>query len=297
MRIEKFRIALEEYARVLWPNSRFVDECLEESGMRLADLDGIAVSTRPGLVIALRVGIAKALSLARQARTRFVNVHHMQAHATIASLLHPELRFPYVCVLISGGHALITIAYGPENFELLASSVSGSPGECLDKIARSLPSEAFTEFIGLHPGAALEQLAKNCSLDGHLHYRVNMPGTNGPNMDFSSVKNSYLTLLRKLKSASLNVENFCASVQHSVAAHLANKLHHCLEYINNSEKIPTENRRIVVSGGVASNAYILSALEKIAHIYGYSLLTIPPRLCCDNAEMVAWNGILLINSE
>ncbi|KHN86123.1 putative tRNA N6-adenosine threonylcarbamoyltransferase, mitochondrial [Toxocara canis] len=272
---------------------RFVRECLEESGVRLSDLDAVAVSTRPGLVIALRVGISKALSLSREGHIRFVNVHHMQAHATVASLLYPELHYPYVCVLISGGHALITIAYGPASFEVLASSLSGSPGECLDKLARALPP-AVLPLGCSHPGAALEQLATRCSSNGHLRYRIIMPGTNGPNFNFSAIKNSYLTLLRKLSSDVLNVEDFCASVQHSVAAHIANKLHHCLDHINISKKIPAEKRYIVVSGGVASNAYIRGALERIGHAYGYLLLAPPPRLCCDNAEMVAWNGIQLI---
>ncbi|VDM49071.1 unnamed protein product [Toxocara canis] len=220
---------------------RFVRECLEESGVRLSDLDAVAVSTRPGLVIALRVGISKALSLSREGHIRFVNVHHMQAHATVASLLYPELHYPYVCVLISGGHALITIAYGPASFEVLASSLSGSPGECLDKLARALPP-AVLPLGCSHPGAALEQLATRCSSNGHLRYRIIMPGTNGPNFNFSAIKNSYLTLLRKLSSDVLNVEDFCASVQydvlqHSVAAHIANKLHHCLDHINISKKV------------------------------------------------------------
>uniref|UniRef100_A0A914SEQ2 N(6)-L-threonylcarbamoyladenine synthase n=1 Tax=Parascaris equorum TaxID=6256 RepID=A0A914SEQ2_PAREQ len=178
---------------------RFVNECLKESGRRLSDLDAVAVTTRPGLVIALKVGISKALSLAREGHIQFVNVHHMQAHATVASLLYPQLHYPYVCVLISGGHALIAVAYGPADFDILASSLSGSPGECLDKLARALPPSAF-QFGYSHLGAALEQLASN-------------------------------------------------------------------------------------------------ALQKVGGAYGYSVLAPPARLCCDNAEMVAWNGIELIRTR
>uniref|UniRef100_F1L727 N(6)-L-threonylcarbamoyladenine synthase n=1 Tax=Ascaris suum TaxID=6253 RepID=F1L727_ASCSU len=197
----------------------------------------------------------------------------MQAHATIASLLYPQLHYPYVCVLISGGHALITVANGPANFDVLASSLSGSPGECLDKLARALPSNAF-QFGYSHPGAALEQLASKCSPNGHLRYKIAMPGTNGPNFNFTTIKNSYVTLLRKMSPDALHVEDFCASVQ-----------------------IPSERRYIVISGGVASNAYILGALQKVGDAYGYSVLAPPARLCCDNAEMVAWNGIELIRTS
>uniref|UniRef100_A0A915BBI6 N(6)-L-threonylcarbamoyladenine synthase n=2 Tax=Parascaris univalens TaxID=6257 RepID=A0A915BBI6_PARUN len=275
---------------------RFVNECLKESGRRLSDLDAVAVTTRPGLVIALKVGISKALSLAREGHIQFVNVHHMQAHATVASLLYPQLHYPYVCVLISGGHALIAVAYGPADFDILASSLSGSPGECLDKLARALPPSAF-QFGYSHLGAALEQLASKCSSNGHLRYKIAMPGTKSPNFNFTTIKNSYLTLLRKISPDALHVEDFCASVQHSVAAHLANKLHHCLEYIQQSDMMPSERRNIVISGGVASNAYILSALQKVGGAYGYSVLAPPARLCCDNAEMVAWNGIELIRTS
>ncbi|VDO17214.1 unnamed protein product, partial [Brugia timori] len=96
----------------------FVDECLDESRVRLCNLDGIAVTTQPGLVICLRVGTEKAISLARKGCIPLIPVHHMQAHATVATLM-TEIPYPYVSVLISGGHSIIAVTNGPDDFEVL----------------------------------------------------------------------------------------------------------------------------------------------------------------------------------
>ncbi|VDK51889.1 unnamed protein product [Cylicostephanus goldi] len=138
---------------------RLLDECLKESGYAVSDVDAIAVTTKPGLVIALKEGIRKGLELSRFYKKDLISIHHMRAHALSAFLVCDSLSFPFVSVLISGGHALIVLVRSASNFTIYGESSSGSPGECLDKIARELKINEMPEFYDVHPGAAVEKLA------------------------------------------------------------------------------------------------------------------------------------------
>uniref|UniRef100_A0A8R1XX40 N(6)-L-threonylcarbamoyladenine synthase n=1 Tax=Onchocerca volvulus TaxID=6282 RepID=A0A8R1XX40_ONCVO len=288
----------------------FVEECLDESHLRLCNLNGVAVTTRPGLIISLRVGAEKAVSLARtpfnssagkavsvcqsvrKGCIPLIPVHHMQAHATIATLMK-QISYPYVSVLISGGHSIIAVTNGPDDFEVLLTSISGSPGECMDKISRALNFEE-PELLRLHPGAALEVMASRSSAGGCKRYSIDINRfvKMALHFNFSWIKTTYLAMM--LKQRILNVPDFCASVQHSIAEYLVKKLCCCLQYLNDSNKIPPHNRLVFVSGGVASNKYILSKLNDVCESLGYSLCAPSQFYCCDNAEMIAWNGMQLL---
>ncbi|PIO67018.1 hypothetical protein TELCIR_11249 [Teladorsagia circumcincta] len=176
-------------------------------------------------------------------------------------------------------------------------STSGSPGECLDKIARELEINDIEEFRDVHPGAAVEQLASRASENGHLRYTALGPCTSGADMNFSQLKSSYLNLVRKHRGdVDFSVEDFCASVQHHVTRHLVSKLHNCLEYLHSSEEL-SSIKHLVLSGGVAANGYICNAISKLASFHGLEVIKVPPRLCTDNAEMIAWNGILCLREN
>ncbi|KAL3985390.1 metallohydrolase glycoprotease/Kae1 family protein [Acanthocheilonema viteae] len=270
----------------------FVDECLNESRLRLCNLDGVAVTTEPGLIISLRVGAEKAVSLARKGCIPIIPVHHMQAHATVATLVK-RIAYPYVSIIISGGHSIIAVANGPDEFEVLLTSTSGSPGECMDKISRALNFEE-PELLGLHPGAALEVMASRSSMNGCKRYSIDVDrfAKMALHFNFSWIKTTYLIMISKQQI--LNVPDFCASVQHSIAKYLVRKLNCCLQYLNDSDKIPPRNRLVFASGGVASNKYILAKLDDACKSLGYSLYAPSKFYCCDNAEMIAWNGIQLL---
>ncbi|EYC17274.1 hypothetical protein Y032_0031g2369 [Ancylostoma ceylanicum] len=276
---------------------RLLGECLQESGLSVSDVDAIAVTTKPGLVIALKEGIRKGLELSRLYKKDFISIHHMRAHALSAFLVCDSLSFPFISMLISGGHALIVLARSASDFTIFGKyceSTSGSPGECLDKIARELRISEMKEFLDVHPGAAVEQLASRSSPNGHLRYSVIGPHTSGADMNFSQLKSSYLNLARKHSTEEgFSIEDFCASVQHHVTRHIVSKLHNCLEYLRVSGQLP-DIKHIVISGGVAANGYICNGISKLANLHGLEVVKVPPRLCTDNAEMVAWNGILCL---
>ncbi|KAK6757349.1 hypothetical protein RB195_015274 [Necator americanus] len=275
---------------------RLLDECVKEAGLGVADVDAVAVTTKPGLVIALKEGIRKGLELSRVYKKDFISVHHMRAHALSAFLVCNVLSFPFLSVLISGGHALIVLVRSANDFTLLGESTSGSPGECLDKIARELRINEMQEFLDIHPGAAVERLASRSS-NGHLRYSVTGPHTSGADMNFSQLKSSYLNLARRhAGDEDFSVEDFCASVQHHLTRHLVSKVHNCLEFLLSSNRF-SEIKHIVISGGVAANAYICNGISKLANFHGIEVVRLPSRLCTDNAEMVAWNGILCLREN
>ncbi|MFH4978546.1 hypothetical protein AB6A40_005255 [Gnathostoma spinigerum] len=276
---------------------RFVKECVEESGIRLSDLDAIAVSTRPGLVICLKVGIHKALSLSREGRIPLIPVHHMQAHATVSSFFDPSIAYPYIVVLVSGAHALLALCRGPDRFDLFASSESGSPGECLDKIGRELGVQNDTEFSQMHAGAAIENLAKRKTNNGHLRYPIRMPSAKRANFHFAVIRCSYSNMLSRIAKDDINIPDFCASVQHTIAVHLASKLFHLLDYFDDAGQIPYISPSIVVSGGVAANKCVVDAIGKVGGHFGLRVFAVPLQYCSDNAVMVAWNGIQLLNAK
>ncbi|VDO25613.1 unnamed protein product [Brugia timori] len=169
----------------------------------------------------------------------------------------------------------------------------GSPGECMDKISRALHFEE-PELLGLHPGAALEVIASRSSVDGYKRYPidVNKFMKMALHFNFSWIKTTYLAMISR--QSILSVPDFCASVQHSIANYLAEKLSCCLQYLNDSNKIPSRNRLVFVSGGVASNKYILARFNNVCEPLGYSVYAPSQFYCCDNAEMIAWNGIQLL---
>ncbi|KAK6025195.1 hypothetical protein OSTOST_08916 [Ostertagia ostertagi] len=283
---------------------RLLNECLDEAGMSVSDVDAIAVTTRPGLVIALKEGIRLGLALSRQYKRDFVSIHHMRAHALSGFLVSESLRFPFISTLISGGHALIVLSRSADDFVLYGQSTSGSPGECLDKIARELEINNVEEFRDVHPGAAVEQLASRCSENGHLRYTAVGPCTSGADMNFSQLKSTYLNLVRKHRDdVDFSVEDFCASVQQN-NNDLTSPRHSpsCLEAsqlsrISSCSGELISIKHLVVSGGVAANGYICNAISKLASFHGLEVIKVPPRLCTDNAEMIAWNGILCLREN
>ncbi|KAK0411383.1 hypothetical protein QR680_005628 [Steinernema hermaphroditum] len=258
-----------------------VSECLDRQRIRAADLRAVAVSDRPGLVICLKTGLGKALSLARDSRLDVVPVHHMRAHAMTPFLTSDRLRFPFVCLLISGGHSLICLAKDPDHFEIYGESIAGSPGEAFDKVGRKLRLHEWKEFLNVHPGAAIEILAKR-ACDVSKYPVKSFPHTAGADFDFYSLRNHYLTKIQQCKG-DLELPSFCASVQFSVAAHTCSKLHAALEFIMKSHR----PEHLVISGGVASNQYIFKSISKICAVYGLEAISPPPELCTDNAAMIA----------
>ncbi|EGT40297.1 hypothetical protein CAEBREN_04341 [Caenorhabditis brenneri] len=214
----------------------------------------------------------------------------MRAHALSILLVEDSIKFPFSTLLLSGGHALIAVAEEVEKFKLYGQSIGGSPGECIDKVARQL-GNLGSEFEGIHTGAAVEVLASRASPDGHHRYQIFLPHVEKANMNFDQIKGSYLNLLERIKKKEeIIVPDFCASLQNTVARHIASKLHLFFESLSEKNKLP---KQLVIGGGVAANNYIFEAILKLSTTHGVTTVKTPLSLCTDNAEMIAYTGLLM----
>ncbi|CAD5224144.1 unnamed protein product [Bursaphelenchus okinawaensis] len=265
-----------------------VHTVINKAGIRYKDLDGVAVSTEPGLVICLKVGVDKALAVCRDHSLSFIPVHHMKAHA-LSARFNNDIEFPFVALLISGGHSIIALVNDPENFQIIGQAISSSsPGEAIDKVARILGLPATP-----HYGAQVEKLAEKS--DKVIRYVTRLPHTSGADMDFVTLRELFLTALRREKD--LEINDFCRNLQHMVTSHLCQKLDVALSFINSKSLVTHKNKSLVVAGGVSANKYIRDCVANVASHYGYRIKVPLPQMITDNAEMIAWTGIELLNKR
>uniref|UniRef100_A0A914YG67 N(6)-L-threonylcarbamoyladenine synthase n=1 Tax=Panagrolaimus superbus TaxID=310955 RepID=A0A914YG67_9BILA len=273
-----------------------IEDCLDEISCRLADLDAIAVTSCPGLVICLKVGLERAISLSRISKVPLIQVHHMRAHALSSRLIDDSVEYPFLSLLISGGHCLLVLVKNPSEFDIIGIDSTTSPGECLDKVAREIGLKSKDR----HLGAEVERLARLSDDDGCLRFSIKPPSTSGADFHFASIKNSFLNLIQQGKLDKLSQKDtvdLCASLQFQVTSHLCRKLHLAFEYLQSKDILQSQSKTLVLSGGVAANKFIFKAIEKLTNFYNYKLIVPPGRLCTDNAEMIAWTGIEMMEEN
>ncbi|KAL1770555.1 putative tRNA N6-adenosine threonylcarbamoyltransferase, mitochondrial [Sigmodon hispidus] len=276
---------------------RIVEETLFASRITPYALSGIATTVKPGLPLSLGVGLSFSLQLVHQFRKPFIPIHHMEAHALTIRLTN-KVEFPFLVLLISGGHCLLALARGVSDFLLLGKSLDIAPGDMLDKVARRLSLIKHPEYSTMSGGKAIEHLAKQ---GNRFHFTMNPPMQNAKNCDFSFTGLQHIAerlIMHKEKEEGIekgqilsSAADIAAAVQHTTACHLAIRTHRAILFCKQKNLLPPANTVLVVSGGVASNLYIRRTLEIVANTTQCTLLCPPPRLCTDNGIMIAWNGI------
>jgi N6-L-threonylcarbamoyladenine synthase len=275
--------------------SQVVEEALQNANLTPFDLSAVAVTIGPGLSLCLRVGVRKARILAGKHNLPMVGIHHMEAHALVARLTEKELQFPFLALLISGGHNLLILAQSVGQYVQLGTTIDDAIGEAYDKTAR---------WLGLDMrrggGPALEELAQ----EGNPYaIKLSVPMQQHKDCNFS-----YAGLKTQVRKAieSKNIDankdpivaaitedrklraDIAASFQRVAVLHLEQRCDRAVEWAKNIE--PSINC-LVVSGGVASNHYVRMQLAKIVRKHNLKLVCPPPSLCTDNGVMVAWTGI------
>ena len=285
-----------------------IEKTIAESGIHLTEIDAISVTAGPGLIGGLIVGVMMAKGMALAINKPCVAVNHLEGHALTPRLVYGNLDFPYLLLLISGGHCQILIAEGVGRYHLLGKTRDDSPGEAFDKVAKMLN-------LGYPGGPIIEKLAmngnpkainfpkplyrqKNCDFSfSGLKTAVRLyaqkiggitPGNseimkNGDNDGDGNIRNSsaFDQTIEK------HLANICASFQETVAETLADRLRQAIPIARKEFNIS----KLVVSGGVASNAYIRKKLEITSSEYGLCTMFPPVELCTDNGAMIAWVGI------
>uniref|UniRef100_A0A3B3V1P0 N(6)-L-threonylcarbamoyladenine synthase n=1 Tax=Poecilia latipinna TaxID=48699 RepID=A0A3B3V1P0_9TELE len=276
---------------------RVVQEALDRSGVAPAQLAAVAATVKPGLALSLAVGLSFSQRFVRHHNKPFIPVHHMEAHALTVRMLQP-LHFPFLVLLVSGGHALLAVARGVDDFLLLGRTLDEAPGDTLDKVARRLSLRKLPRCAALSGGQAIELLAQDGDRK-RFCFRTPMGQTPDCCFSFAGLRNQ-VTLLIQKQEAEEGVEegtvlscvnDIAAATQHTVASHLAKRTHRAVLFCRTNHLLPSQNPTLVLSGGVASNQYIRKALAVVAEATGLQLLCPPSRFCTDNGAMVAWNGV------
>ncbi|XP_038160027.1 probable tRNA N6-adenosine threonylcarbamoyltransferase, mitochondrial isoform X2 [Cyprinodon tularosa] len=276
---------------------RVVQEALQRSGVAPAELAAVAATVKPGLALSLGVGLRFSQAFVRQHNKPFIPVHHMEAHALTVRMLH-AVSFPFLVLLVSGGHALLAVARGVDDFLLLGRTLDEAPGDTLDKVARRLSLRKHPRCSTLSGGEAIELLAK----DGdrrRFGFRTPMGQTPDCCFSFAGLRNQITMAIQKqeeeegVQEGTLlsSVNDIAAAAQHTVAMHLAKRTHRAALFCRTNRLLPPDEPTLVLSGGVASNQYIRKVLTIIAERTGLRLLCPPARFCTDNGVMIAWNGV------
>ncbi|MEM9708388.1 MAG: tRNA (adenosine(37)-N6)-threonylcarbamoyltransferase complex transferase subunit TsaD [Pseudomonadota bacterium] len=263
-----------------------VEAALAEAGLDLSGIDGVAVTAGPGLIGGVLAGVMFAKGLAAATGKALLGVNHLAGHA-LTPRLTDDLAYPYLLLLVSGGHCQFLIVRGADSFHRLGGTIDDAPGEAFDKTARAL---------GLgHPGGPeIEQLAKAGDPARYAFPRplLDRPGAD---MSFSGLKTAIMREIDRITLAGLDIEgeraHIAASFQDAVAEVVAKKTEAALAfYLAEGPARPA----IAVAGGVAANRTIRSRLETVAQKAGVDFVAPPLPLCTDNGAMIAWAGIELM---
>ncbi|MBS0519911.1 MAG: tRNA (adenosine(37)-N6)-threonylcarbamoyltransferase complex transferase subunit TsaD [Proteobacteria bacterium] len=250
-------------------------QALAEAGLDLADLDGIAATGGPGLIGGVMVGVMTAKALAFAHDKPFLAVNHLEGHA-LSVRLTEAVAFPYLLLLVSGGHCQLLTVRGPGDFTRLGTTIDDAVGECFDKTAKLLG-------LGFPGGPAVERAARE---GDPKRFALPRPMWRKPGCDFSfsGLKTAVRQAAEKLPAGDAQaVADLCASFQRTVGDVLADRCANALAL----EPSPT----LVVAGGVAANTYLRGRLEELAAAHGARLVAPPIRLCTDNGAMIAWAGL------
>jgi len=255
---------------------------LDRAGVGFAALGGVAASAGPGLIGGLIVGAGLAKGIAIAQGLPFVAVNHLEAHALTArlpGLVPGGAPFPYLLLLVSGGHCQCVAVEGVGRYRRLGGTVDDAAGEAFDKVAK---------LLGLPwpGGPALERLAASGDPARYAFPRP-MLGRPGCDFSFSGLKTAVALEVGRHGAGALHGQaaaDIAASFQRAVAETLADRA-------GNAMAMFPEGKLLVIAGGVAANAVIRAALERVAAARGFRLVAPPVRLCTDNAVMVAWAGV------
>lgn len=253
-----------------------VRSALEESGCTLDDIDAVAVTYAPGLIGALLVGISFAKGLALSADKPLVPVHHIAGHIAANYISHPELKPPYLCLVVSGGHSHIVEVLDYTKYRVVGRTHDDAAGECFDKVARTLGYE--------YPGGKfIDEAAKHGNADA---YKFPHPKVQGCEYDFSfsGLKTAVINLVHnsKQKGEELCREDVAASFQKTVAEILVSKTMKAAAELGYTT--------IGLAGGVSANSGVRSALQAECDRRGYKLFMPEFKYCGDNAAMIGCQG-------
>ncbi|MEO9599840.1 tRNA (adenosine(37)-N6)-threonylcarbamoyltransferase complex transferase subunit TsaD [Parasphingorhabdus sp.] len=262
-------IAARAHAEILTP---LISAALDEAGKSLDDVDAIAATAGPGLIGGVMVGLVTGKALAMAADKPLIAVNHLEGHALSPRLVNPNLSFPYLLMLVSGGHCQILRVEGPGQYRRLATTIDDAAGEAFDKTAKILG-------LGYPGGPKVEAFAQQGDAKAVPLPRPLLKSKE-PHFSFAGLKSA---VVRAHQSGTHRPEDIAASFQQAVVDCLRDRLKKAIRDHGSCN-------HLVVAGGVAANTPIRAMLEQVAE-ENDMVFTAPPQwLCTDNAAMIAWAG-------
>lgn len=257
--------------------SAVCDEALKVAGIGYGDIDAVAVTFAPGLIGALLVGVNFAKGLSMSLGVPLIPVHHLRSHIAANYLAHPDLKPPFLCLLVSGGNTVIAKVSDYTKFEIIGQTRDDAAGECFDKVARQMG-------LSYPGGVTLDKIA---TVADHKKYPLPHPKVSGGEFDFSfsGLKTAVINLVHnaKQKNEEIDVPVLCATVRERVCDLLIKNTMAAAE--------KTGFTTIAVAGGVSANSELRRRLDEECKNKGYSLYYPPLKYCGDNAAMVGAQAI------
>ena len=249
--------------------NQITKQAVKEAGIKLNDIDAIAVTQGPGLVGALLVGVSYAKGLSYVLKKPLVGTNHIEGHIAGNYLTYPELKPPFLCLIISGGHTHLVKVSDYNEFEILGKTRDDAIGEAFDKVARVID-------LGYPGGPKIDNLAKQ----GSANIKLPMAHVDGLDFSFSGIKTAVINLNHK--DPNINKADLCASFEDAVTEMLLANVDKAVEMYGFD--------KIVLAGGVSRNSYIRKKFDEYKESHNVEVYYPEPILCTDNAAMIASAG-------
>ena len=268
-------------ARAHLENIEFIiDKALKDSKISLKEIDGIAATAGPGLIVCLTVGLNIGKSIAAFSNKPFVGVNHLEGHA-LSPGLENKIEFPYLLLLISGGHTQYLIVRDVNHYEQLGTTIDDALGEAFDKTAKMLD-------LGYPGGPAVEKFSK---LGEKNYFKLPEPIINkaGCNLSFAGLKTAVLRESKKINDNEKLKYNLAASFQNTINKILYKKTKIAIQEFKNRTK--EKKVQLIVAGGVAANKSIRENLTTLSKEMDFKTIYPDLKFCGDNGAMIAWAGI------
>lgn len=259
-----------------------IAEAMRRAGIGFDDLDGVAATGGPGLIGGVIVGVMTAKGIAAARDIPFLAINHLEGHALTVRLTD-ELAFPYLLLLVSGGHTQLLVVEGVGAYRRIGTTIDDAVGEAFDKTAKMLG-------LGYPGGPAVERTAKKGHA-GRFALPRPMKGRPGSDFSFSGLKTAVRRTIENLPPGPVtdtDAADICASFQEAVSEVIADRTKNAIGTFR--EDYPDGNG-LVVAGGVAANSLLRATLEQVASQQDMRFIAPPQALCTDNGAMIAWAGI------
>lgn len=262
-----------------------VQKALDKASVAIDDIDTIAVTSKPGLPGALMIGVSYAKGLAFAQKKKLIGINHLEGHV-FSACIDNTIPFPFICLTVSGGHTSMYLVHGFGDYTLIGHTIDDAAGEAFDKIAKMMN-------LAYPGGPVIEKLAEQVNFTDFFQYtRGSMPGTN---FSFSGLKTSILYDLVKRGAYDLEHKKFLKHDDLDFQRQVASSLLVCMADIFEKKlaealKLYPTVQAISFVGGVACNKYLRRRLTEFAEKRGRQLFYPTPKLCTDNAGMIAFVG-------